>query len=568
MGPKPANIIYGVSDTPPWTTSLMLAVQHAALALVFIIYPLILVTEAGGNAADAEQVVTASILAMAAGTLLQALGWRQMGSGYLAVQINNPIYLPVSILAVHAGGLDTAFGMTIFAGAAALLFSRAIKHLRPFFPAEVCGVGVLMLGISMAGPGSARFSGYTETGTFDAGVFAVASITFVLMVALSVWPKGRVRLYSAIIGLCSGYAASIAFGLTSMSELAGIMDRGLLAMPRMQEHTPAFSPILAVPFLLTAMVSTLDSMAGLITCQKINHPAQSRPDMGNIGQGILADGCGTICAGLFGTLGTGVSSAHIALTSATGATSRTIGIWTSATLLATAFVPPVAKLLARIPDPVIGAVMAYASAFLITSGMELIVSRILDVRRIFMVGCSVIVGLSSLTSGAHATGIPEWAASIVSSPFALASLCAVLLNSLFRIGTSQRASLSIGASTESIGPLLRFLDAQCAAWGIRRQVFFQLQACATEVVELLILMQSAEGPVNIEARSEEHGLELAIAYAGAPLPLEPGSPDPEEFLSSKAAAARLAGALVRQYADGVSIESRQGRQRIKLHFEP
>lgn len=568
MERKPANIIYGAGDTPPWTTSLMLAVQHALLALVFIIYPLILVTEADGNAAAAERVVTASILAMAAGTLLQALGWRQMGSGYLAVQINNPIYLSVSILAVHAGGLDLAFGMTMFAGMATLLFSRAIRYLRPFFPPEVCGVGVFMLGISMAGPGSARFSGFTETGTFDARVLAVASMTFGLMVALSVWPKGRLRLYSAIIGLCTGYAASIAFGLTSLSELAGIMDRGLLAVPRLPEHAPAFSAILAVPFLLTAMVSTLDSMAGLITCQKINHTAQIRPDMGNIGQGILADGCGTLCAGLFGTLGTGVSSAHIALTSATGATSRTIGIWTSATLLATAFIPPVAKLLARLPDPVVGAVMVYAAAFLITSGMELIVSRLLDVRRIFMVGCSVIVGLSSLRSGAHTTGLPEWAASIASSPFALASLCAVLLNSVFRIGTRQKASLCIGASTESIEQLLRFLEVQCATWGTRRQVLLQLQACATEVFELLILMHSATGPIDIEACSKEHRLELAIAYDGAPPPLEPGSPEPEELLSSEAAVSRLAGALVRQYADGVSIESRQGRQRIKLHFEP
>ena len=191
MQEKPSNIIYGVDDIPPFRTTLLLAVQHAVLSLVFIVYPLMLITESGGTQRDAEGLVTASILVMAVGTFLQCLGKKGVGSGYLAVQITNPIYLPVSIYAAKMGGLGLAFGMTIFAGAFSMAFSRFLKHFRSLFPAEVCGVAVVMLGISMAGPAMTRFLGIHGRNGVDLQAAAVALITLALIVALSIWPRGK-----------------------------------------------------------------------------------------------------------------------------------------------------------------------------------------------------------------------------------------------------------------------------------------------------------------------------------------------------------------------------------------
>ena len=183
MEQKPANIIYGVNDIPPFRTTLLLSVQHAILALVFIVYPLMLVSESGGTQLDAEGVVTASILAMAVGTFLQCLGRKGMGSGYLAVNLTTPIYLPVSIQAAKIGGLGLTFGMTVIAGIFSIVFSRFLKYFRHLFPAEVCGVAVVMLGISMVGPAVRRFLGLHGNIYVDPYAFAVAFITLSLMVA-------------------------------------------------------------------------------------------------------------------------------------------------------------------------------------------------------------------------------------------------------------------------------------------------------------------------------------------------------------------------------------------------
>ncbi|NTV60433.1 MAG: hypothetical protein HGA77_03920 [Chlorobiaceae bacterium] len=548
-------------------TTILLAFQHAVLALVFIVYPLIVVAEAHGTRQETEGIVSAAILTMAAGTFLQSLGRKGMGSGYLAVQISSPLYLPVSIIAVHAGGLELVAGMTVLAGLFTLFFAPFVRYLRPFFPAEVCGVAVLMLGVSLAGPGAIRFTGLNTSSFPNPVVISVAFITFSIMVALSIWPKNQLRLYSAVIGLASGYAAAIGTGLIGAGELKEAIAGGIVAWPVISVTAFRFEWVLLVPFLVTAMVATLDNMAGLITCQKINEVDLARPDMTGISRGILADGCSTLCSGLLGSIGTCISSAHIALSSATGATSRKVGLWTSAMLLVMIFISPLAKLLSNMPGPITGAVMIYASAFLITSGIELIVSRLLDIRRIFMIGCSVIVGISSIQFTDVIMTLPMWAYSIASSPFALSSLCAVVLNYVFSIGTSSRASIRIQPELALIPEVLRFFDDKGAAWGARRHMIHRVQSCVNELMEALMLVSVVEGEIEIRATFNDFGLDVIVSYEGKSFMLEVKNPLPEELMSDENAIAKLSAVLVRQYADRVETDFRDGRHRISLYFE-
>jgi len=324
---------------------------------------------------------------------------------------------------------------------------------------------------------------------------------------------------------------------------------------------------LLTPFLMTALVSSLDTAACIITCQKINQSEWVRPDMANVSRGVLADGIGAAMSGALGTLGTGVSSAHIALSSATGATARRIGLLTAVVLLLTAFVPPIAKLLSRMPGPVIGAVLVYAAAFLITSGMELIVSRMLDTRRIFMVGGSIIVGLAAIQLTELIQQLPEWLSSIVGSPFAAASLCAIMLNLLFRIGTGQSASLRIEPQLTSIYETVRFFESRGAAWGARRQVIQRVQAAVNELLETVILLELAEGAIDIQTRFDEYHLNVIVLYSGLPFPASEECPSPEQLLADENAILRLSGSLIRQYADRVVFDAQKERQRISLHFE-
>ena len=568
MGQKPAGIIYGVSDVPPLRTTLLLAVQHTSLALVFMVYPLMLVTESHGTQGDAERIVAAAILSMAVGTFIQCLGRKSIGSGYLAVHITNPVYLPVSIQAARMGGLGLVFGMTIIAGCFSMLFSRFLPRLRQLFPTEVCGVVIFMLGISMVGSAIPRLLGLNAAGHVDPNSVAVAAVTLVLIIALSVWPTGHIRLYSVLIGLAGGYGTALWLGVIDPASLGSIMDNGFLALPAITAPDWNVRWTLLIPFLMTALVSSLDTVAGLVTCQKINHTEWVRPDMGSVSRGVLADGMGVAVAGAFGSLGTGASSAHIALSSATGATSRRIGLFTAALLLGTAFVPPVAKLLSRMPTPVIGAVLVYASAFLITSGMELIVSRMLDNRRVFMVGGSIIAGLSVMQISEVIARLPDWLYSICSSPFAVASICAIVLNLLFRLGTTQSANLRIEPQLLNISTVRDFFENRGASWGARRQVIQRAEAAVNELLETVILLELSKGTIDIQARFDEYNLDVTVLYPGRPFPVPDQRLSPEAMLDEgDALLAALPNLLIRQYADKVVYDTLNELQRISLHFE-
>src|SRR5690606_1401861 len=94
-----------------------------------------------------------------------------------------------------------------------------------------------------------------------------------------------------------------------------------------------------------------------------------------------------------GSYPSAISSANIALSHISRSTSRWIGLLTAALLALAAFLPQVSLALTLIPTPIIGAVEVYAAAYLIVSGIELIASRAMDSRGIFMVGLSFVAGV-------------------------------------------------------------------------------------------------------------------------------------------------------------------------------
>jgi uncharacterized membrane protein AbrB (regulator of aidB expression) len=58
-------------------------------------------------------------------------------------------YLGPSLLALKTGGLSLVFGMTVFAGCVESALSRSLRHLRAFFPPEIAGLVVVLLGVTI-----------------------------------------------------------------------------------------------------------------------------------------------------------------------------------------------------------------------------------------------------------------------------------------------------------------------------------------------------------------------------------------------------------------------------------
>jgi xanthine permease XanP len=564
---KPANLIYGLDESPPLGTTLLLGFQHILALSSAFVYPVVLLQETG-IPEPAERMIHASMIVMGIATILQTLRHGSIGSGYFCLQQVHPVYIPVSILAVKTGGLPLLAGMTMVSGLFGAALSRLMGRLRPFFPAEVTGTIVMMVGLALIPVAIPRFLGIEKSRlVIDPLSVSIASITFLVMVGVTVWGSSRLRLYGVLIGIGAGSVCAYASGLIADEHLRRLEQASLLALPSFPAGGWSFSGALLVPFLVTALASSLKAVGDLTTCQKVNDAEWKRPDMKSISGGILADACGVMLSGAVGTLGQSTSSSSVGLSIAVGATSRRIGFACGGILIVLAFVPKLAVLFAIMPSPVIGALLFFVASFMIVAGVQILTSRMMDARKTFVVGVSIILGLSvDMLPGVY-HNVPAMLLPAFTSSLSVATLSAMLLNLLFRIGIAQRAKLQIDPRADSSEQIFSFMEKQGGAWGARKEVIDRAKSAMNEFIEAVSLLEPSISRIDAEVSFDEFSLDIDMRYDGELMEFPSARPAAADLLGDERAVAKLAGFLIRNYVDQVKSERINGRCRVQFHLE-
>lgn len=289
--------------------------------------------------------------------------------------------------------------------------------------------------------------------------------------------------------------------------------------------------------------------------------------MKKISGGILAGGLCSVLSGLLGGVGQSTFSSNVGLSMATGATSRAIAWPAGLICIALAFIPRLAAVFSVMPQPVMGAVVVYVSCFMILGGIQVMMSRMFDTRRIFVTGLALIFGLSVAIVPRIYAGVPSWIRPLFSSPLALGTVMVVVLNLLFQLGTWKRKAFEIDPNAvDGENESRRIMEAQGATWGMRPEVAIRSAECLHELM-IYLNQIGVHLPVNVEARFDEFNLDLEIQYAGAAIRF-PDEPPTLDAIASKAEAMPLLSAyLVRGYADAASVSSQAERSRVHLHFD-
>ncbi len=568
MVKRPPNLTYAVDDEPPLLTNLLLGLQHVFLITISLIVPVVIVRSIGGTPQEAEFMVSMSMLAAGVGTVLHALNRRGIGSGYLCPSLCGPSFLSASLLAANVGGLHLLFGMTSVAGLFEVLLSRWIHRLRVLFPPEVTGLVVAMVGISVIPTALTNFMGRNATDAVtEMPELLVAFVTLGTMVGISVWSRGKLRLYSVLVGMTIGYLASIPLGILTVDHLALFAEAPLAAVPHLDYFGWSFDVALLLPFMIAITCSTLKTIGDITTCQKINDADWRRTDMMNVGQGILADGLSAVFGGLVGTMGQSTSSSNIGLSIGTGATSRRIAFAIGGILVFLAFLPKLAMVFVVMPEPVMGATLIYSVSFMIIAGFQIIMSRMLDARRTFLVGIPLIMGLSVDALPGLYDDVPTILSPIFSSSLSLAAVLVVILNLIFRIGIAKRQRLVLKPGVDDADSIFNFMERQGAAWGARREVIYRAISATNELFEAVGPTGLAEGDIDVEVSFDELNLDVVARYRGEPPALPSTRPAEEELLREGPSATGLAGFMMTRYANSVRVDTKDGACRVRLHFD-
>jgi NCS2 family nucleobase:cation symporter-2 len=565
---KPRDLVYGVDDAPPLAVTLLSGLQHVGIIAIILVYPLLLAREAGLAKERVFDFLSVSMLMLGLAAVLQALPRGPVGSRFLCPPVFTAAYLGPSLTALKLGGLPLVLGMTAFGGVIEAALSRALKSLRPYFPSEISGFVVTMIGIAVGSLGLRTVLGWGTASSGGARDLAVAAITIATMIALNVWTRGGPRLFCAFIGMVVGYLIAAGAGLIPAADVGVIHEAPLLRIPSLIHVGWSFDGGLAVPFAVAALATAIRTMGDVTICQKTNDAEWVRPDLRSLGGGVLANGLVNVAAGVVGTLGISTHTSSVGLAAATGVTSRRVAYAIGGIFVVLAFLPKASALFVIMPRPVMGAALLFSASFIFVSGLQIITSRILDVRRTFVIGLSFMLGLGvDLYPSAFAV-VPAKLQPLVSSSLVLGTLTALALNVIFRLGVRRTQSLAIEPGRRFDPKQVEdFMEAQGATWGARRDVIDRASFNLTQSVEVILDSCEPDGALVIEASFDEFNLDVRVSYVGAPLALPEARPSNEEIAASEAGQRRLAGFMLRRYADRVDSTHRNGRTTILFHFD-
>jgi xanthine permease XanP len=564
---RPPHIAYAAEDRPPPGVLILSGFQHVGIIAIALVYPLLVSREAGLALDQTADVLAATMLILGLGSVLQSLPGARLGAGYLCPPVCTAAYLGPSLIAVKTGGMSLAFGMLAFAGLIEAGLSRLLRPLRPYLPPEISGLVVVLIAVAL---GSLAFRSLLGAGLPQGEHlphFVVAALTLGSMVGLSVWSRGMPRLFCALIGMAIGYAAALAFGLLTPASLQAMESAPVLSRPGFFNFGWSWDSTLAIPFAVAALATCVRTIGDVTICQKINDADWVRPGMRSISGGALANGVTNILGGLLGAHGVSTYTSSIGLAAATGVTSRYVGYAIGAIFVALAFMPKASAVFLVMPAPVIGAATLFTSAIIFLNGLQIITSRLLDARRTFVIGLSFMAAMAIELHPAFFSALPEGTLVLFGSSLVLGTVVALVLNLAFRIGVRRSQRLSVDPGRVDPAAIEAFMETQGAVWGARRDVIDRATFDLVQSVETVVDSGVAGGSLEIEASFDEFNLDIGLSYEGPPLELPEQRPSNEEIMASEAGERRLAGFMLRRYADRVAATHKAGRSTILFHFD-
>ena len=179
----------------------------------------------------------------------------------------------------------------------------------------------------------------------------------------------------------------------------------------------------------------------------------------------MADGICVTISGLIGGVASDTSSSNVSLSGASGATSRVIGFAAGGLFILLGLSPKLSALLSVMPPPVAGAIIVFVVCFMMTSGLQIMLSTKPDSRKTFVLGTALCFGLSLDILPDLYAHVTPWLRPLFESSLTLSTVVAIILYQLLRFGSgsSVRAGDPPVAAPPVAAPLLAALPVVPAA---------------------------------------------------------------------------------------------------------
>lgn len=228
--------------------------------------------------------------------------------------------------------------------------------------------------------------------------------------------------------------------------------------------------------------------------------------------------------------------------------------------------PKIAAVFVIMPTPVMGASLVFAVSFMVLAGIQIMLSRMIDARKTFVIGTSIVFGLSVDFIPGIYSNLPGFIKPFFQSSLSLATFCAIILNLFMRIGISRSMHIELVPGVDSSEKVFTFMQKQGGLWGAMPDVITRASTAINETLEAADATSAARGPLQVAVSFDEFNLDVEITYTGEQMIIPADRPSEEDILTTPDGLARLSLFLIRQHTDKMESHFKNGLCYIKLHY--
>ena len=415
---------YQIDDNPNMATKILLGFQHIFAAFGgIIVVPIVISGALGFDAKTSTTLISAVIFAGGIATIIQAKGVGPMGSRVACIMGTDFTFAAPAISVGSVLGLPGIIGATILGSFVEIILSFFIRPLMKLFPPLVTGTVVCLIGLTLL-PVSIDWAA-GGAGTADYGSLRNISIAMFVMaitLLLNRYGKGITSSASVLIGMVVGYIICIPMELVDFS-LVGQAE--WFSLPKIFENGVTFDAKALIAFIPAYLVSSI----GTVGCVKaIGEVSGVELEDKRVGGGVLADGVGSLIAGIFGGTPNTAFSQNIGLIPLTRVASKSVAVMAGIILVGLGLFPKFAAVINIMPQPVLGGVGIIMFGTVAASGIKTLSRVNINNRNLLIIATSIGLGLGVTFRPEVISQLPEWLKVIFASGISTGTIVALILN--------------------------------------------------------------------------------------------------------------------------------------------
>jgi uracil permease len=314
-------------------------------------------------------------------------------------------FVPATIYGMQNWGLPStlcglAVGGSVYFFMSLLVYTRGHNFIHRILPPIVTGPVITSIGLVLAPTAINMAMGKNGSGSIqlldEKTALIVAFIALFATILTRLFAKGKMRLIPLLIGIFSGYIASLYFGIVTFDA---ITNASWLQMPKFSTPTWHWQSVLL--FLPIAAVSAIEHIGDIFAVGAITK--RNYVKYPGLHRSLLGDGIATTFASLIGGPPNTTYSEVTAGVALTKIHNPGIMTWACIAAISLAFIGKIGASLQTIPTPVMGGILILLFGAIAVTGLNLLTDSkedLMDARNMTIVGIILVLPVGGLSIGA------------------------------------------------------------------------------------------------------------------------------------------------------------------------